>query len=106
MNRSSRPAPLDDRIDAIVASHWRLDGSTITPMHAGMNSATWLVQADGRRWVAKAVPADDQPGFAGGLAVAAIVDAGGIPSGAPLPAGDGSLAVAVDGWLLGLLAWV
>lgn len=101
-----QPTPLEDRIEAIVARNWRLAEASLTPHHAGMNSATWLVDQGSRRWVAKAVPLDEQPGFPGGLAVAAIVDTAGIPSGAPLPTPDGRLAIAVDGWFVGLLTWV
>jgi homoserine kinase type II len=58
-----------------------------------MNSATWFVEQDGRRWVAKAVGPYDQKAFAGGLAVAAELDRRGIPSGRPESTRDGALLV-------------
>lgn len=58
-----------------------------------MNSATWFVEQNGRRWVAKAVAPYDRDAFAGGLAVAAELDRRGIPSGRPEPTKDGALLV-------------
>ena len=71
-----------------------------------MGSATWLVSHGGRRWVAKAVAAPLRAQFAGGLAVATVLDRAGIPAGAPLPALDGRSLVDADGAALALLTWV
>jgi homoserine kinase type II len=71
-----------------------------------MNSATWFIDADTTRWVAKAVAPQEGRRFTAGLAVAARLDKAGIASGVPLPALDGSLAVAIDGVPLALLARV
>jgi Ser/Thr protein kinase RdoA (MazF antagonist) len=70
-----------------------------------MNSATWLVEQDGLRWVAKAVP-EAASHFAAGLQVAARLQAAGVPAGAPTPTLDGNLVVEVDGAALALLTWV
>jgi Ser/Thr protein kinase RdoA (MazF antagonist) len=69
-----------------------------------MNSATWFVEQDGRRWVAKAVAPDDRDAFAGGLAVAEALDRRGVPSGRPQRTRAGELLLEED--CLALLAYV
>lgn len=101
----------DQALRQCLAERWDLPEVTIQPNHhGGMNSATWLVHGgrggSGRRWVAKAVAPAAGRAFAGGLAVAAAVDAAGIPAGAPAPTRDGRLVAVVDGVPLGLLRWV
>jgi Ser/Thr protein kinase RdoA (MazF antagonist) len=96
----------DGRLDTALAESWGIRDARIEPHHGGMNSATWFVDADAARWVAKAVAPREGRQFAAGLAVAARLDQAGIASGAPLPTRDGSLAAAVDGVPLALLARV
>jgi homoserine kinase type II len=71
-----------------------------------MGSATWLVSHGGRRWVAKSVTRPQRAQFSGGLSVAALVDAAGIPAGVPMPTRDGHSLVTVDSMALALLTWV
>jgi homoserine kinase type II len=96
----------DDRLGAALTESWGIRGARVEPHHGGMNSATWFIDADATRWVAKAVAPHDGRKFAAGLAVAAQLDKAGIASGSPLPALDGSLAVAIGGVPLALLARV
>ncbi|HEU0240428.1 MAG TPA: phosphotransferase [Micromonosporaceae bacterium] len=83
----------DDAIRDLLATAWRRAGASVEPHHGGMNSATWWVGHGGRRYVAKHVPTDQSSGLAGGVTVALLVQAAGIPSGAPVPTPDGRLAV-------------
>jgi homoserine kinase type II len=93
-------------VRAAVTEHWGLSGAEVTPHHGGMNSATWFVDHDGRRRVAKSVPAAAAADFAGGLIVAGHLDRTGIRAGAPEPARDGRSVVTVAGRPLALLTWV
>jgi homoserine kinase type II len=71
-----------------------------------MNSQTWKAVQGRRRWVVKAVPRASHRTFAAGLSVAALVEAAGIPAGAPLATVDGRLAVDVGPVSLALLSYV
>ena len=99
-------APDGDAVSASLARHWGLPAPTIQRHDLGMNSRTWIITDGARRWVAKAVPADVQPSFAAGLAVASLVDTAGIPSGAPEPTRSGALSVVLGRWTLALLRFV
>jgi Ser/Thr protein kinase RdoA (MazF antagonist) len=96
----------DAEIEAAIRSAWRIAPESVRAHAGGMNSRTWHVTAGDRRWVAKAVPADAAARFASGLAVAAIVDAAGIPAGAPEPTPDGRTWIAIDDHVLALLRFV
>ncbi|MBO0816683.1 MAG: phosphotransferase [Actinobacteria bacterium] len=85
---------------------WGLPGARIAAHDGGMGSRTWIVDHGDRRWVAKAVAPALGDQFAGGLVVAQRVERAGILAGAPEPAVDGSLTVAVEGHRLALLPWV
>ena len=76
-------------LEAAIRTAWEIAPETMRPLAGGMNSRTWQVTAGDRRWVAKAVPADAGARFVSGVAVAGIVDAAGIPAGAPEPTPDG-----------------
>ena len=93
-------------VRACLARHWDLPDARVEAHHGGMGSATWLVSRGGRRWVAKSVAREQRAQFAGGLSVAALVDAAGIPAGAPEPTLDGRSHVTVDAVPLALLTWV
>jgi len=93
-------------VQACLARHWDLPDARVVAHHGGMGSATWLVTHGGRRWVAKAVAPAQRVQFAGGLSVAALLDAAGIPAGAPAPARDGRPLVEVGTTPLALLTWV
>lgn len=96
-----------DAVRAVLAREWDLAGVDVVPHHGGMNSATWWVEVGGeRRWVAKAVPATDRDDFVGGLAVATLVEAGGIPAGAPVACRSGPVATLPDGRPIALLGHV
>lgn len=95
-----------DALRTLLADEWGLDGVLLTPHDRGMNSRTWLVDDGAARWVAKAVPTDAGRRFAGGLAVATLVEAAGIPAGAPRPATDGRLVVPTEDAMVGLLRYV
>jgi Ser/Thr protein kinase RdoA (MazF antagonist) len=89
-----------------LEQHWGLAGAQVARNDGGMNSATWLVDSGGRRWVAKAVASADREQFAGGLAVAQRLEQAGIAAGPPLPAAGGQLAVDVGDATLAVLTWV
>jgi Ser/Thr protein kinase RdoA (MazF antagonist) len=95
----------DGRVREILTDHWGLHQPAVSAHHTGMNSATWLVEQDGHRWVAKAVPTP-AGGFAAGLELAARLQAAGVPAGAPVPSLDGHQVIMVDGVALALLTWV
>jgi Ser/Thr protein kinase RdoA (MazF antagonist) len=71
-----------------------------------MNSQTWFVRSGSHRYVAKAVPAGAHRRFVSGLAVAAIVQAAGIPSGAAVPTSNGRSFLQVEGHTMALLTFV
>ena len=89
-----------------LSREWGLDVPTVVAHDTGMNSRTWLVTAEDRRWVAKAVPTDERERLASGLAVGALVEAAGIPTGAARRTSDGRLLVDIDGHVLALLRYV
>jgi Ser/Thr protein kinase RdoA (MazF antagonist) len=84
-----------DAVADVLAQEWGLPDVRITPHNGGMNSLTWWIDAPDRRWVAKSVPASAGVDFLGGLAVAARVQAAGIPSGAAVPTRAGALTASV-----------
>lgn len=96
------PRAVADRLRA----DWGLAPQSIATLGGGMNSQTWLVAVDGARYVAKAVPVDRRRSFEAGLAVATLVEAGGISAGAPVRDLAGNAVVAVEGFALALLAFV
>jgi homoserine kinase type II len=96
----------DPVVAAALESEWGLMGCEVTEIRGGMNSQTWLVERRARRWVAKAVPVASQPGFAGGLAVARLVDQAGIPAGAPESTTGGRIVVRLGEHLVALLRFV
>jgi hypothetical protein len=85
---------------------WEIHAPAVAPLGGGMNSQTWLVTHGEVRFIAKAVPSASQPQFAGGLVVAAEVEAAGVPAGAPVPTRDGRLTVGLEGRTLALLTYV
>jgi Ser/Thr protein kinase RdoA (MazF antagonist) len=93
-------------VAAALADDWGVTAGSLTPNHGGMNSQTWLAESEGRRFVAKAVPRDRATSFEAGLAIAAIVNAAGIPAGAAVPTRDGRRSVLVEGGVLALLRFV
>ena len=103
---TERVTDVDALVEAAIRQTWNIDPSSLSAHDRGMNSRTWLVNAGDRRWVAKAVPAEAHARFVSGLAVAAIVDAAGIPAGAPEPNADGGTWTAVDGHTLALLRFI
>lgn len=93
-------------VRASLAEKWGYSDARLEAHDRGMNSRTWFVDADGRRYVAKAVPADAHRRFVSGLAVASLVQAAGIPAGAATPTLDGQSFVRLDGHTLALLSFV
>jgi Ser/Thr protein kinase RdoA (MazF antagonist) len=89
-----------------LAADWALPGVTVVPHEGGMNSQTWLVSDGVSRWVAKAVPSAAGLQLAGGVSVAARVQAAGIPAGTAVPTTDGRSTVTRDGRTLALLTFV
>jgi Ser/Thr protein kinase RdoA (MazF antagonist) len=89
-----------------LAQAWGLPNPQIVVHHGGMGSATWFVTQDRCRWVAKAVAPALHRQFVAGLAVAAAVDAAGIPAGAPVPTRDGQPVISVAEHPVALLRWV
>lgn len=93
-------------VRACLARHWGLSDARVEPHQGGMGSATWVVTHGGRRWVAKAVVPALGPQLAGGLSVATMLEAAGIPACAPMPTLDGSALVELEAASLALLSWV
>ena len=89
-----------------LEQYWNLSAVTITAHPGGMGSVTWIVEQGDHKWVAKRVARHAGPQFAGGLELARRLEASGIPSGAPVAARDGRLAVDVGDGFLALLSWV
>ncbi len=97
---------LASTLAACLSEAWGLGKAAIESHDRGMNSRTWFVTDGADRYVAKAVPAVDQRRFASGLAVAAHVQAAGIPAGAAVRTRDGRSVVDLDGYVLALLTFV
>jgi Ser/Thr protein kinase RdoA (MazF antagonist) len=93
-------------VESAIRDAWGIELTAFTSYDGGMNSRTWLASAGERRWVAKAVPADAHDRFVSGLAVATIVEAGGIRAGAPEPTRDGPGWVRIAGGTVALLSFV
>ena len=91
---------------AVLAEEWGVVGPRLEAHDAGMNSRTWLVEAGGERYVAKAVPADQHNRFVSGLAVAALAEAGGVSTGAAVPTHEGGSWTRVGDHTLALLRFV
>lgn len=86
--------------------HWRLGDAQLSHHGGGMNSETWFVDRDARRWVLKSVAPTAGARFTGGLAIADRLQGAGVPAGAPVPTVDGRTVVTVGGRPLALLNWV
>jgi Ser/Thr protein kinase RdoA (MazF antagonist) len=93
-------------VAARCAVAWGVDVDEIASHRGGMNSRTWLIREGRARYVAKAVPAARRAAFEAGLRVASIVEAAGIPAGAPLQTIDGQIVLDVAGFALALLRYV
>ncbi len=94
---------------------WGLRVDQLTPLDGGMNSRTWRVRPDvtgddserpAPGWVAKLVRSDQHDTSVRGLHAAALVQAAGIPAGAPVPTRTGADHVHLAGGALALLSWV
>lgn len=90
----------------LLATSWGIDADHVSPLPGGMNSQTWEVAARGSRWVAKTVAERASAGFKAGLRAAAMVQAEGIPAGAPVPTRSGRLTVELAGRSTALLTYV
>jgi Ser/Thr protein kinase RdoA (MazF antagonist) len=91
--------------DLLVAG-WDLAADHVEPLAGGMNSATWQVRSGADRWVVKTVTPRDRATFTTGLRAAAVVEAAGLPAGAPVPTTSGGLCVDGPEGVTALLAWV
>ena len=89
-----------------LAEDWGLRDARVVSLGGGMNSQTWLVTTEERRWVAKAVDAAAVRDLRGGLAVAAIVETAGVPAGAPALTRAGQSTIRINRSELALLAFV
>lgn len=96
---------LTDEVAArCLAEAWGLPRARMTRLDGGMGSRTWVVDDSRKRWVLKAVAAEDGAQLAGGLAVAQRLERAGIPAGKPEPTQAGHLTATAGGCRLGLLA--
>jgi Ser/Thr protein kinase RdoA (MazF antagonist) len=93
-------------VGAALAGEWGMTADSLTLNQGGMNSQTWLLRTEGRRYVAKAVPSERAASFEAGLAIAEIVDAAGIPAGAAVATRNGHRSVRANGSVLALLRFV
>ncbi|WP_212908666.1 phosphotransferase enzyme family protein [Streptomyces sp. TS71-3] len=85
--------------------------TSIEDLPGGWNSTTWLVHLAGPvhnpgRYVAKLADSGDADAFRGGLRAAVAASSRGFPSGPPVSARDGSLAVDLPEGVLALLEYV
>ncbi|MFE7301760.1 phosphotransferase enzyme family protein [Streptomyces sp. NPDC057579] len=90
----------------LLAEHWALHATDITPLEGGMNSLTWEVRSQSNRWVAKAVPPEAEDAFVFGLELATRLEETGIPAGAPVATADGRSVVPFGRRTMALLRWV
>jgi Ser/Thr protein kinase RdoA (MazF antagonist) len=95
----------EPELASYLRRYWGLGDVRITAHNGGMGSATWFIDHEGSRWVAKAVAPDAGSQFAGGLELARCLEQAGIPAGAPVPTADGQLAVDVGAGWLAVLTW-
>jgi homoserine kinase type II len=93
-------------IAALVTAAWGIEDPHAVPAGRGMNSRTWLVEAKDARFIAKLVPADQHDRFVSGLAVSRVVEASGLPAGAPIETSDGSLWTRIGDSTLAVLTFV
>lgn len=94
------------QVAAELVDQWGLAAVSLTANDGGMNSQTWFVDMGAGRFVAKAVPRDRAGSFEAGLAIATLVEASGLPTGAPVPTTDGRSCVRIDDSALALLRFV
>jgi homoserine kinase type II len=100
------PVELGGLLPLLLAERWSLPGAEAAALPGGMSGHVWSVAVGGRRYVAKAVGAEEGPRFGLGLAAAARVQAGGVAAGAPVACADGSLVTQVGAFALALLEHV
>ena len=93
-------------VTARLGLDWDLHRAEVSEHRGGMNSQTWLVESGGRRYVAKAVPAERRATVAAGLACAAMVEAAGLAAGGPLATRRGEITVVIEGRVLALFGFV
>lgn len=96
----------DITVRGALRAAWHLPPDGCTRLAGGMTSTTWSVQAAGRSYVAKLVPAGDRTAFEAGLSIAERLSAVGIPAGRPIRAADGALCVPLADGVLALLEHV
>jgi Ser/Thr protein kinase RdoA (MazF antagonist) len=106
MTSPDRPSLDPQTVADRLRADWGLTPQSISALGGGMNSQTWIVSAGDARYVAKAVPGDRRRSFEAGLAVATMVEAGGISAGAPRLTRTGDAVVDVHGSALALLVFV
>jgi homoserine kinase type II len=95
-----------DEVRTLLRTSWCLNAVSCAPIDGGMNSLAWLIEFDGGRRVAKAVPAAERRSFEAGLAAAEHLSVGGIAAGRPVRAADGALSVRTDHSTMALLEFV
>jgi Ser/Thr protein kinase RdoA (MazF antagonist) len=93
-------------IQRVVTVAWGLDDPRAEPAGRGMNSRTWLVESGNARFIAKLVASDQHDRFVSGLAVSRLVEASGLPAGAPVETEEGSLWTRIGDHTLALLTFV
>ncbi|GAA0553186.1 hypothetical protein GCM10010172_39660 [Paractinoplanes ferrugineus] len=102
----SQPSP-----ESLPLQPWGAEDFTVVSWpeqdwHAGWNSRVWLLERDGERAVLKAVPEHLPTRLRPGLEAAEIVEAAGIPAGAPYRTTGGDVAADADDWTWVLLRYV
>lgn len=98
--------PSTAEIKTVLARAWGILAPDVASHDGGMNSRTWIVGASPDRYVAKAVPASEHARFVSGLAVAALVEAAGIPAGAAVSTLTGEQWISISGQTVAVLAFV
>lgn len=95
-----------DEVRTLLRTSWHLHEVSCSPLTGGMNSLAWLIEMDGRRCVAKAVPVGERRSFEAGLAAAEHLSRSGFVAGRPVRAADGALSVRTDHSTVALLEFV
>lgn len=90
----------------IALRAWDLPVTQVTSLEGGWNSATWLVEADDVRYVAKLADHHDATSFTNGLRIAAYARAHGFAAGAPVPTRQRELTLPLSDGMLAVLEHV
>ncbi len=84
----------------LLQRHWGMGEALLSQLEGGMNSATWLVECEGARYVLKRVPASGLADLLAGCEAASTFAQAGLVTGAPVPTLDGRMVASEHGLAL------